>query len=514
MISLEQLFERLSSVTENNISLASTSGSSYGYGYGYYGGGSTDTTIRVFQGTICLLKDQCGSYITTTVLDGKLRAQYDNTTKIIYLPMPTSSNRRYVFIPSAWGLAYANSSSTYTWGTLTSDIVNLYNTQSSTTIYGPSGDGGIYCIMSGSNPVGYCKAQNSSLITDNSYLTGATTITVNVTYTYSFIVKTIKPKATYFRPLLYQDGDTSESIESIVTRGNADYANHNSGKFSLGTASTNAQFYGLTVCGTPTEAQVKYTAENNGAVSSITTYSITSSTPNVLYCWHPNDSSMPNSKPCRGIDPVFQQVPAAFSGITTYKPLLNETTETACKYFPLGTANFLSTKSKTFFIYNYDIFYIRVFVVSGSTLITDVPGNYKVKYGSEYFEISKTDFGDATLYHNSSITKTPTYTIKSDISGDTYSKYSSSTTSFYFGVIRPNTSATMDLTLTLCKADDTEVSTLTGTITRTTNTYFMNYFVFNIGSPKLYIGSDQVKSLYIGSTPVKEVWVGSTQVYP
>lgn len=55
MISLEQLFERLGSITENNISLASTSGSSYG---GYYGGdGGGSTTITVYGGYIARLKD-------------------------------------------------------------------------------------------------------------------------------------------------------------------------------------------------------------------------------------------------------------------------------------------------------------------------------------------------------------------------------------------------------------------------------------------------------------------------
>ena len=516
MISLEQLFERLSSVTENNISLASTSGSSYGYGYGYYGGGSTDTTIRVFQGTVCLLKDQHGDNVTTS-LSGKLAAVYPNGTNTNTLTLQTdgpTNGKQYAFVPTSWGFAYAiGSTSTYEWDGVGSTIIRLNNTQSGTTFYGPSG-GNLYCITSGSDVLGYCTATGGTLKYLSQCISDTSTCSVKITYSYTFTVKQVKPKDTYFKPL-YSNG-TANTIEDIVTKGTLD-SGYTSTEFTEAAAPTKAYFYGATVCGTPTEAQAKATANSNDYVSfynNVSTFkssAISSSTKNILYNWHMESPY----KPCRGITPMAQQIPTTITGISTYLPLVqNQDTEIAYKYYPLQTTEFYNSKSHIFYICNYDIFYIRIFVVSGSTVITDLKDKYKIKCGDKYYDMYKSDFGDAENYYNSSITKTPTYTIKSDISGDTASKYSSSTTSFYFGVIRQNTGTTMDLTLTLCKADNTEVSTLTGTITRTTNTYYMNYFVFNIGSPKLYIGSDQVKSLYIGSTPVKEVWVGSTQIYP
>lgn len=253
---------------------------------------------------------------------------------------------------------------------------------------------------------------------------------------------------------------------------------------------------------------------NISTTNKLVSSSVTSANPYLLTYWPLGNSY----RPVRGVNPIYQQIPTNIPTSGLSDGSMNSYVEgngsyynraSSLKYFPIlpincyDASNSAGIRSNNLYIYNYEIFYIRVFVVQNGTIVTGSDlSNYKIKWGSYERSLVESSFGDSTLY-DESITKTPSTTFKSTKDGDTISDYSSKTQSCYFGLLRPyNISNTSSLTLSL-KSGNEVLGTLTNEIEKTTNTYYMNYFVFNLGSPKLYIGSDDVKKVYIGNTQVK-----------
>lgn len=218
---------------------------------------------------------------------------------------------------------------------------------------------------------------------------------------------------------------------------------------------------------------------------------------------------------------MAQQVPAEIptneTSTTYYKNLVDAESELAYGYYPLISVNFYNRSSYTFYVYNFDVYYIRVFIVNNGSILTGSSlSGYKIKYGTKTYSLTESNFSDSVLYHSAAISQSPNNCyLASSISGDVYTNYSSQGTGIYFGLLQNHTTNnSSSISLVLCDSSGTELKTLTLTAYKTANTYNMNYFVFDVSNPRLYIGNNPVKKVYIGSAEVKEVWVGNTKVFP
>lgn len=522
MNDLDILQDQLSTTDESqDISqLALSDGYGYGYGYGY----NEEDTIYVYEGYLVGFHDQFGEFGEFSELPGNIESytELEDGTQITYSnPVFFYGGVTYIFVSTARGIVWDLNSSDLKWGDCDDVLfMGCRNKENGSSIEIPTSGTPVYYVD------GYGLATDASSPFTWSILEVDTQIGggINISYTYTLQVNQSYPKNSYFRPLYIKDESTSiESImddESTYFTTSEIFGNRFYGHIAVKESYSNSSEITSLV-----NQVVEESLDSNSSWDySFKTHLVSPSTPCILSYFNSEDKQFPTLcaryqkylTPIHSNSNYYSNNQWNKTNLRKLIPVLPQyDSYEAWNHYPIIKANYLNSKNYNISTYKYDLYYIKVLITKGGSLVSSSElQNYQITNGGNKYKFVEDSISDYWLYDNGTTNVSPNITLHSDISGDNSSNYTSS--GMYFGLLTPETSdTTKTISIGLCDSQDNQVvAEKSYSILKTKDQFNIAYIVLDIPENKsVFVGDIPVHDCFVGDIPVQKIYVGDTQVW-
>lgn len=526
MNDLDILQDQLNTTDESqDISqLALSDGYGYGYGYGYNG----EIPLYVYRGILMLVWDQFGDFGEFTELVGNIESYgklEDGTTITLTSPVFFYGGCTYIFVATGKGdISGINDSGLPIWGEcddfyengcrIISTLYNIEIPEEAPYVYFVDGFG---LTIDGAGPYTWsCEGLH------NHYVQGE----VEVSHKFNLKVNKFYPKNSYFKPLLTQTN--TSSIESILSGGEYTYFNveESFGNRFCGFASAKRQY--------SFDSDINYLVNdvvdnvlrklNSPWNYTIQTSSLSQDKPILVsYFDSPDKTFTTHFARYQNYPSLITSNPNYYSDGQWDKTNLRKLVPVQPYYdkyeawdlYPIISVDYSQGKTQYLNTYKYDIYYIKVFITKGGSLLSSSElQNYQITNAGNKYKFVEDSVSDYQLYDNGRTNVSPTITLHSDISGDSSSNYTSS--GMYFGLLTPETAdTTKTISIGLCDSQNNQVVVERSySVLKTKDQFNMTYIVLDIPEDNsVFVGDASVYNCFVGDIPVQKIYVGDTQVW-